>query len=229
MIANTFHEMPHCIGYLDGSEIKLAERPCCDPDSYYSRKQNFSIKIQAVCDSQLKIRHIFVGFPGSVHDSRIFSNSSLFLNPSVYFHGEEWIAGDSAYKLSTTVITPFRKNSPEPASMKNGFNRLHSMYRVRIEHCFGILKERFGSLKELRMRLIDEESSKFAIKWITTCCILHNFVIDCNDDMFDFHFELNAEQNDDEAEENFPNENPAENIAGELKRKTLHNLMVNSQ
>lgn len=61
IIAETFDEMPHCVGYIDGSEIKLAERPCTDPDSYYSRKQNFSIKLQAVCDHRLKIRHILVG------------------------------------------------------------------------------------------------------------------------------------------------------------------------
>lgn len=113
LIAGTLDELPNCIGYLDGTEIKLAEKPCRDPDSYYSRKQNFCCKMQGVCDRQLKIRHIHVGFPGSVHDSRVFVNSSLFLKQSYFFEGEEWLAADSACKLSTSIITPFRKNSPE--------------------------------------------------------------------------------------------------------------------
>lgn len=233
IIADTFHEMPHCIGYLDGSEVKLAERPSKDPDSYYSRKQIFSIKLQAVCDYQLKIRHLLVGYPGSVHDSRVFTNSSLFLNPSQYFAGEEWIAADSAYKLSKTVITPFRKNSTEPDIMKNAFNKLHSKYRVRIEHCFGILKERFGSMKELRMRLSDARSSAYACKWVTICCILHNFIIDCNEDISDFDWSPGVantvdEPYDDEAAED-SRQNLAVDFEGELKRRVIYNLMTGQQ
>lgn len=224
IIAATFDEMPHCIGYIDGTEIKLAEKPCWDPDSYYSRKQNFSIKVQAVCDYRLKIRHVFIGFPGSVHDSRVFTNSALFLNPSKYFQNEEWLAGDSAYKLSTTIITPFRKNSTELESVKNRFNLLHSMYRVRIEHCFGILKERFGSLKELRMRFINAASSTFACKWINVCCILHNFIIENNDDVSDFVCISNDDEEARPSDENVP-----ENSAGELKRKAIYELMMSSQ
>lgn len=229
IITETFHEMPHCIGYLDGSEVKLAERPSKDPDSYYSRKQNFSIKLQAVCDYQLKIRHLLVGYPGSVHDSRVFTNSSLFLSPSKYFEGEEWIAADSAYKLSKTIITPFRKNSTEPESMTNFFNKLHSKYRVRIEHCFGNVKERFGSLKELRMRLINERSSMYACQWITVCCILHNFIIDCNEDVYAFNYVPDVdESHDDESADNLFR-NSTVDREGELKRKVIYNFMSGQQ
>lgn len=226
IITETFHEMPHCIGYLDGSEVKLAERPSKDPDSYYSRKQNFAIKLQAVCDYQLKIRHLLVGYPGSVHDSRIFNNSSLFLSPSNYFEGEEWIAADSAYKLSKTIITPFRKNSTEPESMTNSFNKLHSKYRVRIEHCFGILKERFGSLKELRMRLIDARSSVHACNWIRACCILHNFIIDCKEDIQSFDYAPDVDELLDDGSSDNIIRNSTVDPEGELKRKVIYNLMI---
>lgn len=228
IIANTFDEMPHCIGYIDGSEIKLAERPCCDPDSYYSRKQNFSIKLQAVCDNRMKIRHILVGFPGSVHDSRVFTNSSLFLKPIEYFQGEEWLAGDSAYKLSTTIITPFRRNSAVLEIVKTSFNKIHSQYRVRIENCFGLLKERFGSLKELRLRLINTESSTYACKWITACCILHNFIIEYSGDEHDFDCILDPDENGNDENGRELSENVPENLAGELKRNAIYNLMIGS-
>lgn len=223
LLANTLNELPNCIGYLDGTEIRLAERPCRDPDSYYSRKQQFSIKLQGVCDSQLKIRHIHVGFPGSVHDSRVFSNSSLFLNPSNFFEGEEWLAADSAYKLSSTIITPFRRNSPESEHVRAKFNKYFSKYRVRIEHCFGRLKERFCSLKELRMRLIDAKSSKYACQWITACCILHNIIIDINDDSFDT---FEAEINLDDEQFAIQIDGAEQDAAGERKRKAIYALIA---
>jgi len=40
------HELPLCIGYLDGTEIKLAETPALDHTSYYSRKSQYSVKVQ---------------------------------------------------------------------------------------------------------------------------------------------------------------------------------------
>lgn len=227
LLANTLDELPNCIGYLDGTEIKLAEKPCCDPDSYYSRKQQFSIKMQGVCDRNLKIRHILVGFPGSVHDSRVFANSSLFLNPSYFFRFGEWLAADSAYKLSTTIITPFRRNSPEPEHMKSKFNKYFSKYRVRVEHSFGRLKERFCSLKELRMRLKDARSSQYACQWITVCCILHNIIIDTNDDSpeFDINIEEELRENDEQSANRFDG-NEQENAVGEIKRKALYDHLV---
>lgn len=204
----------------------MAERSVADPDSYYSRKQNFSIKMQAVCDHQLKIRHICVGYPGSVHDSRIFTNSSLFLHPSAFFDGEEWLAADSTYKLSTTIITSFRSNSTETESVKARFNKLHSKYRVRIELCFGVLKERFGILKELRLRLINEESSTYACQWVTVCCILHNFIIVNSGNLLDFGYNVDPEEGEGAR---VLIKNVAENSVGELKRKIICGFMFESQ
>ena len=45
---------------------------------YYNRKGFYSIVLQAVIDSNGKFIDIFVGYPGSTHDSRIFRNSSLY-------------------------------------------------------------------------------------------------------------------------------------------------------
>lgn len=46
LVTHAFNELPYCIGYVDGTELKLAEAPVCDRDSYYSRKKIFSIKAQ---------------------------------------------------------------------------------------------------------------------------------------------------------------------------------------
>lgn len=126
-----------------------------------------------MCDYSKRIRHVVVGYPGSVHDARIFNNCSLAKHTENFFTGKQWIAGDSAYKNTETVITPYRSSGIECNEQKK-FNLYFSKYRVRIEHCFGKLKETFQSLKELRMRIHNDESNMFLSDWVMTCCILYN-------------------------------------------------------
>lgn len=45
-----------------------------------------------------------------------------------------------------------------------------------------ILKGRWGSLTGLRLLLRSKNSYKFAVKWITACCVLHNLLLDVEDD-----------------------------------------------
>lgn len=68
----------------------------------------------------------------------------------------EYLLGDSAYKLTTTVITPFRINSRGAGNSVAGknFNKRLSRYRVRVKNTIGHLKERFESLKDLRLPLL---------------------------------------------------------------------------
>lgn len=179
MMSETAHELPFCFGYVDGTEVALAEKPTQDPEAFFSRKQQYSLKVQAVCDHKLRIRHLITGYPGSVHDARIYNNSDLALNPGNYFSGDEWIAGDSAYKLTPTVITPFRRNaSGSTPRIRNQFNRTFGAFRVRIENCFMHLKEKFNSLKQLKIAIKDNSSIKKACIWIMVCAILHNIALE---------------------------------------------------
>ncbi|XP_050340844.1 uncharacterized protein LOC126767356 [Bactrocera neohumeralis] len=158
LVPETWGELPNCVGYVDGIEIPLAEKPSQDPEAYFSRKHQYSVKVQAVCDHSLQIRHLVLGYPGSVHDARIFGNCELSNDTDVFFGGAEWIACGSAYKLSRTVITPFRENSRELTQrQRTFFNKIFSRYRIRNEHCYGMLMERFGSLKTLRLQIKDEK------------------------------------------------------------------------
>jgi len=104
-------KLPNCVAYLDGCQIKLFEAPIDNADTYFNRKQFYSINLQAICDNSFVIRQFSVGYPGSVHDSRVFNNSPIGENIAAYLNNKEWIAADSAYKLTSTVITPYRNNS----------------------------------------------------------------------------------------------------------------------
>ncbi|XP_049311304.1 uncharacterized protein LOC125778329 [Bactrocera dorsalis] len=181
IVTKTMKELPGCIGYVDGTEIRLAESPSKDHELYFSRKKQYAIKMQVVCDYSLRIRQATIGYRGSVHDAKIFAESAIGKNPQNYFCHREWIAGDSAYPLSQHLITPFRQNSTEQSKeMRDTFNQYFSKYRVRIENCFGKLKEKFCSLKELRFRLTNETNYKNYCRWILACCILHNMLLQFN-------------------------------------------------
>lgn len=222
----TSHEMPHCIGYVDGTELKLAEKPYEDPDSYLSRKQHHSVKAQIICDFKLRIRHLVVGYPGSVHDARIFKNCPIALYPEKYFNQNQYLLGDSAYKLTGTVMTPFRTNSKGIGATAAGrkFNKTLGKYRVRVENTIGLLKERFCSLKELKIPIIDDDSIKFLNEWTCVCSILHNFILEADDinDTIDFEqsmFEFGRLEDLFESVQ-------SNNVDGEAKRQALVNLLA---
>lgn len=180
LVLETFDELPHCIGYVDDTEVALQERPVwhMDPESYFSKEKQYSIKLQAVGDYALRFRQILVGYPGSVHDARIYNNCMLATQPKDYFTEPQYLAADCAFQLTTTVITPFRQNSTALTPRKRTrFNRMLSSKRVRIEHCFGVMKEKLASLKCLSVKIKDEKSHKFACTWIRVCCILHNILL----------------------------------------------------
>ena len=68
---------PQCFGAVDGSHIPII--PLCDsPTDYYNRKGFHSIVLQALVDHENRFMNVHVGWPGSVHDARILSNSEMF-------------------------------------------------------------------------------------------------------------------------------------------------------
>lgn len=171
--------LPKCIGYIDGSHIVLEESPVEDPESYYTRKQRYAVQLQAVCDNNHSIRNIFVWYPGSVHDARVFANSDIGGNLNKYLSNGQWIAGDSAYPNSQYVVTPFRNNATTGTTIeRRKFNKYFSSHRVKIECTFGVIKEVFSSLKGLRIRIKNKKSHKLVCQWITSCCILYNIIRD---------------------------------------------------
>ena len=68
---------PQCAGAIDGSHIPILAPQNFHTD-YFNRKGWHSIILQGVVDSNYRFTDITVGWPGSVHDARVFSNSTLF-------------------------------------------------------------------------------------------------------------------------------------------------------
>ena len=68
--------MPQAFGCIDGTHMRI-KRPICNSQEYLNYKQFFSLSVQAVCDFQGHFMDIDCRWPGSVHNAKIFANSSL--------------------------------------------------------------------------------------------------------------------------------------------------------
>ena len=68
---------PQCAGAVDGSHIPIISPQEC-PADYYYRKGWHSIILQGTVDHRGRFIDAYVGWPGRVHDARVFANSSLY-------------------------------------------------------------------------------------------------------------------------------------------------------
>lgn len=172
-------EIPQCAGAIDGSHIPV-KSPALNHTDYYNRKGYYSIVLQAIVDDEYLFRDVMVGYPGSVHDARVLSNSSVYrkanqkeiLNTnSVRIRGIDvypFLVGDSAYPINTWLMKPFPYNSTM-SSEKKKFNYIVSQARIVTENAFGRLKARWRRL----MKQNDMDVSRVPLV-VLACCILHN-------------------------------------------------------
>jgi hypothetical protein len=149
---------------------------------YYNRKGFYSIVLQAVIDSYGKFIDIFVGYPGSTHDSRIFRNSPLnhtLSSSSSIIPSNAYILGDAGYPCQNWLITPYRDNG-RLTQKQTYFNVKHSQTRISVEQAFGKLKSRFRCLINPIAT-----SLEIAILITTVSCILHNICEERQEDILD--------------------------------------------
>ncbi|GET52907.1 putative nuclease HARBI1 [Rhizophagus irregularis DAOM 181602=DAOM 197198] len=119
------------------------------PETYWNRKKKYSIQLQGIVDYRGMFIDYEIGWPGLIHDTKVYKNSYFYRNVSKIIKEEEYLLGNSAYPIFIFLIKPF-VNSQNPSQIQ--FNVIHSLHRVVAENAFGRLKNRFITLKELNIR-----------------------------------------------------------------------------
>ena len=210
------------IGAIDGTHIILGIAPLKQPEIYWNRKKKYSIQCQGIVNHRGIFIDYEIGWPGSVHDAKVYRNSFFYQNVSTLIEGWDYVLGDSAYPLSSFLIKPF--NNAENNQIQ--FNITHSLHRVVVENAFGRFKNRFSSLKELNVKKVST-----AVRLTECCIILHNF-LETNNDNWDELEELDDDSDDDSDDNNSENNdlsNLNENAlkrAGEIKRNQILNQFI---
>lgn len=176
---------PGCVGFLDGTDMVLQYSPSYHGESYFNRKKRYGFNVQGICDNDRRFTFIQTGFPASVGDATVFCQTTFFTKPNNFFaRPEEYVLADKAYRITRRCMTPYRE--PLASRVQGGykeFNRHHAEARVKIEHAFGVLKNRWRSLRGIPLYIRESSDHKRAVCWIMACILVHNFLCDYEDDL----------------------------------------------
>jgi hypothetical protein len=232
--------MTQAFGCIDGTHVAL-KRPPGNSQDFFNYKQFFSLNVQAVCDSKGYFMDVECKWPGSVHDAKVFANSSVCASlnnaklPITYIPllpGYEpipnYIIGDPAYPLTRFCVKEYQSCTSNAQVI---FNSMLRSARNQVECAFGRLKARWGFLS----RKVDLKFESIPTV-VYSCFILHNYCErnkDCGLDEEAVQHQIEQHQQEEEEQPNIPDQVYSKNNSeGELVRSVLteyitHNLPDN--
>ncbi|XP_055955589.1 uncharacterized protein LOC126814699 [Patella vulgata] len=205
---------PNAGGAIDGSHIPILG-PSMNHADFHNRKGWYSIIVQAVVNDRYEFTDLNIGWPGSVHDARVYANSKIYAKglSGTLFAGKMIdvnnvrlpivLLGDPAYPLSNFLMEPYTDNGHLTPKQKT-FNYKLSSSRMTVENSFGRLKGRWRCL----LKRLDMNVDKVP-NIIMTCCILHNI---CEQAKYPFRVEWLEDVAKEENQMSQPNQSNEEAI-----------------
>lgn len=91
IILENWDELPHCVGFTDGIEFKVLYKPADDHVSLYSRKKQYSIKMQGTFHFNEMLRHwdmLSLGGPEVCMTAEYSHESRMSTHPDEFFLGD---------------------------------------------------------------------------------------------------------------------------------------------
>ncbi|VFQ98179.1 unnamed protein product [Cuscuta campestris] len=185
--------LPNCCGAIDTTHVTMlvssTERTA---DVWVDEMGNHSMVLQAIVDPEMRFRDIVTGLPGKMDNASVLQTSVFFklckkgkrLNgKKVKLFGEaevgEYIVGDSGFPLCPWVMTPY--HGQELSGPKAEFNKKLYATRVVARRALARLK---GVWKMIQGNMWRPDKHKLP-RFILVCCILHNIIIDMEDEVLD--------------------------------------------
>ncbi|WAR08929.1 LOW QUALITY PROTEIN: HARB1-like protein, partial [Mya arenaria] len=163
--------LPGVVGFVDGCHIRLSSALKGDPSMHLQIKNSDKMSFEAaVVDHEMRITHVYTGWPGCVHDARRQKLDNLSFMIIIFWrtvriHARNWLK------------TPF-KNFGNLTPQQTRFNRTLSSVRSTVERAFGHLNCRFR-----RLQNVPFHNSEDICKLIYAACILHNLCLLHEDDV----------------------------------------------
>ena len=154
---------------MDGTQIPL-KAPWVNPEQYLNHHKYFSIATQLVVNHRGAVTHLSCRWPGSVHDSRVLSESYLqdVLDRNVL--GKYYLLGDSGYSCQYSLLTPYARFPRALSEEQKYYNKCLSKTHVKVECMIGQLKNKFACLKNT-----SHYQPEIVCHVIKACVFLWNF------------------------------------------------------
>ncbi|KAL6880595.1 hypothetical protein ACP4OV_012160 [Aristida adscensionis] len=166
-----------CIGAIDGTHVQVVV-PKSKVMQYTDRHGYTSQNVMAVCDFNMRFTFVLAGWPGSVHDMRVF-NDAMHKYGHKFPHQKYYLV-DSGYANRQGYLAPYKgtkyhlpefRMGPVPRGKKELFNHRHSSLTNVIERTFGVLKMKWRILEKVPSFPVRKQS-----KIIIAYMPLHNFI-----------------------------------------------------
>ena len=136
--------------------------------------------MQAVVDSHCIFMAVYIGWPGKVHDARVFVNSSFYkemVNETLFSNWKRrtngvdislLVLGDPAYPALPWLMKPYAEHVNMTLKQRN-YNYRQSRGRMTVENSFRRLKGRWRCLlKRLDCQVFNVGNI------VASCVVLHN-------------------------------------------------------
>ncbi|KAM1125995.1 hypothetical protein ACFX11_041421 [Malus domestica] len=185
--------LPNCCGAIDITHIMMT-LPTTDSsdDIWLDGEKNCSMILQAIVDPDMRFRNIITGWPGSMSDDIVLRSSGFFkmseegdcLNGEKLVLSEgtevrEYIVGDSGFPLLPWLLTPYKGRGLW--EHESEFNKRISATQMVAQRALVKLKEMCKIIQGVMWK---PDKNKLP-RIILVCCILHNIVIDMEDEVQD--------------------------------------------
>lgn len=185
--------LPNCCGAIDITHIMMT-LPTMDSmdDVWLDCEKNCSMTLQAIVDPEMRFRDIVTGWPGSLSDASLLRSSNFFRlsEEGKRLNGEkmelsqgielrEYIIGDAGFPLLPWLLTPYQGRGL--SDYQSDFNKRHFATRLVAQRALARLKEMWKIIQGVMWKPDKHRLPRI----ILVCCILHNIVIDMEDEVQD--------------------------------------------
>lgn len=178
--------LPRVMGAIDNTHILIQTPNSNIGTELKNKKSPFSLKVQCVCDAELRFMNVVARWSGSTHDATIFNNSKLKAECESGLYQNRWLIGGNAYPCQSYLLTPLI--NPTSASELR-YNEAHSRTLNTIDKCIRVWKKRFPVLSsKIRLSLANAQAIIIATSVLHNICRLLNLedmepeieIPDCN-------------------------------------------------
>ncbi|KAK7330019.1 hypothetical protein VNO77_24204 [Canavalia gladiata] len=182
--------LPNCFGVLGLASFAI--------EGDLLGKNGF-LMVQALVDSEGRFLDVSAGWPSTMKPETVLHQSKLYhgveeskelLQGSCYKLGDgclipQYVLGDSCFPLLPWLLTPYNRVNEEDSfgSAEKAFNFAHSNAMGLVGDAFGGLRARWQLLSVSRRW--KQECVEYLPFVIVTGCLLHNFLLKCNEPMPD--------------------------------------------